>query len=85
MARSWRWAYPLSPTGIGDVEEIMDKYQSGLVITAFTEAEYAAAVNRIIAGNGYDPVSIRQGATEVYALSAAIEKYKRIYKTLLLQ
>ena len=68
---------------IGDVEEIITKYQSGLVISAFTDAAYEAAVDNMIARNNYDPVSIRHGAVETYALSAAIEKYKRIYQALL--
>ncbi|MFZ1785134.1 MAG: glycosyltransferase [Ferruginibacter sp.] len=69
--------------GIGDVEEIIEHYRSGFVVKAFSEEEYAAVVDKIMAGVKFDPDSIRNGAVAFYALSAAIEKYRRLYDNVL--
>jgi glycosyltransferase involved in cell wall biosynthesis len=69
--------------GIGDVEEIILQYNSGIVIKDFTEAEYAAVAGKITLGNNFNAATIRNGAEIFYDLFAAIEKYKRIYKNLL--
>jgi len=68
---------------IGDVEEIIQQNNSGIVIKDFSEAEYAEAVEKITSGNVFDPVSIRDGAVKFYDLSTAIKKYKSIYDSLL--
>ncbi|HMI80005.1 MAG TPA: glycosyltransferase, partial [Ferruginibacter sp.] len=64
---------------IGDVEEIIQKYQSGIVIKDFSESEYKAAVEKITLGNAFDPVAIRNGAINFYDLSSAIKKYRSLY------
>ena len=64
---------------IGDVEEIIQEYQSGIVIKGFNESEYTAAVEKITLGNAFDPVAIRNGAVNFYDLSSAIKKYKSLY------
>ena len=69
--------------GIGDVEEIIKRYQSGMVIKSFSEAEYARVADEILAGKSYNTAAIRKGAEEYYALSSAIEKYNRIYNSIL--
>ena len=68
---------------IGDVEEIIQQNNSGIVIKDFSEAEYAEAVEKITSGNVFDPVSIRDGAVKFYDLSTAIKKYKSIYDSFL--
>ncbi len=65
--------------GIGDVEEIIETYQSGFVVKAFSEEAYAAVVDKIISGVHFNPAAIRDGAVKFYALSSAIEKYTRLY------
>ncbi len=70
---------------IGDVEEIIEKYQSGIVINAFTSEAYNSVADIIASGKTYDAAAIRQGAVEYYALSSAIEKYKNIYNGILQQ
>lgn len=69
--------------GIGDVEEIIQEYQSGIIINDFNEHEYEQVAETIVSKNAFDPVTIRTGAKNKYALSAAIEKYIRIYNNLL--
>jgi hypothetical protein len=69
--------------GIGDVEAIIQKYQSGIVINDFTEEEYAAVAEKINPVNNFNATLIRKGAEDFYDLAAAIKKYERIYGTLL--
>jgi glycosyltransferase involved in cell wall biosynthesis len=69
--------------GIGDVEEIIGQYQSGIVIKDFTEEEYASVAQKIAVANNFDAAAIRQGAENFYDLSSAIKKYERIYERLL--
>jgi glycosyltransferase involved in cell wall biosynthesis len=69
--------------GIGDVEDIIQQYQSGIVIKDFTEEEYAMAAEKISLANNFDAAAIRSGAENFYDLAAAIKKYKRIYDNLL--
>ena len=69
--------------GVGDVEEIVLKYNSGIVLNEFSEAAFESAAQQIVDGQHYDAVAIRQGAKEFYSLGSAIEKYKTIYSRIL--
>jgi glycosyltransferase involved in cell wall biosynthesis len=69
--------------GIGDVEEIILQYNSGIVIKDFTEEEYANVADKITSGNSFNTATIRNGAENFYDLFSAIEKYKRIYENIL--
>ena len=69
----------ITNSGVGDVEEIVKRYHSGIVLDQFNEASYAAAADQIVAGDHYDAAMIRQGAVDFYSLEKAIEKYKNIY------
>lgn len=71
--------------GIGDVEEIIEEYRSGMVIKAFSEEEYIGVVEKITSGITFDPVTIRKGAVDFYDLTAAVKKYERMYDRLLQQ
>lgn len=69
--------------GVGDVEEIVLKYNSGIVLNEFTEAAFESAAQKIVDGQFYDIAAIRQGAKEFYSLGSAVEKYAAIYKRIL--
>ena len=69
----------ITNSGVGDVKEVVLKYNSGIVLDEFTEPAFAAAVDKIVAGYNYDAAGIRQGAKEFYSLDSAIEKYNKIY------
>jgi glycosyltransferase involved in cell wall biosynthesis len=73
----------ITNSGVGDVEMIVDRYTSGIVIKEFTEQEFADAAQKIAAGQVYNNESIRQGAKEFYSLNTAVEKYIRIYNSIL--
>jgi glycosyltransferase involved in cell wall biosynthesis len=69
--------------GVGDVAEIVQSCKSGIVIDEFTDASFEAAVNEMMNNKAYDAAEIRAGAIKWYALDNAIEKYTRIYKSIL--
>ena len=73
----------ITNSGVGDVEEIVLKYDSGIVLNEFTEEVFESAAQKIVAGQHYDAAAIRQGAKEFYSLESAIEKYKTIYSRIL--
>ena len=75
----------ITNSGVGDVETIVTKYNSGIVIEDFTEKEFEAAIQKIASGEQYNREYIRQGAKAFYSLDTAIEKYTGIYNSILNQ
>ena len=75
----------ITNSGVGDVETIMARYNSGIVIKDFTEQEFTDAAIKISAGETFSKEGIRKGAEEFYSLDIAIEKYISIYKSILKQ
>ena len=73
----------ITNSGVGDVKEIVTRYQSGIVLDKFNEETISFAVETIISGQSYDIAGIRQGAKEFYSLKAAIEKYRKIYNLIM--
>ena len=73
----------ITNSGVGDVKEIVERYDSGIVLDEFSEAAYASAVDTIVSGHNYDATGIRQGAIEFYSLESAVEKYNKIYCSIL--
>ncbi len=73
----------ITNSGVGDVEEVVLKYDSGIVLNEFTQTAFESAARQIVAGKHYDAAAIRQGAKEFYSLGSAIEKYIKIYSEIL--
>lgn len=73
----------ITNSGVGDVQAIVEKYKSGIVINNFTNEDYITAAMAIGAKQEYNAATIRKGAEEFYSLQSAIEKYKRIYGNIL--
>jgi glycosyltransferase involved in cell wall biosynthesis len=69
--------------GVGDVAEIVQSTNSGIVIDEFTDAVFESAINEVANKKDYDAAAIRAGAVKWYSLESAIEKYTRIYKSIL--
>jgi glycosyltransferase involved in cell wall biosynthesis len=69
--------------GVGDVAEIVQSTNSGIVIEEFTDAAFETAINEVTGNKNYDAASIRAGAVKWYSLESAIEKYTQIYKSIL--
>lgn len=73
----------ITNSGVGDVEMIVDKYDAGIVLTDFTGAAFEAAANAVAGKRNYEAAAIRNGAMDFYALTKAVERYKRMYKSIL--
>jgi len=70
-------------SGVGDVKDIVTRYNAGIVLDEFTEAAFESAVDTIVSGHSYDTAAIRRGAEEFYSLQLAVEKYNKIYREIL--
>ncbi len=73
----------ITNAGVGDVEDIVTKYNSGIVVTNLNSGEYAKAISVIASGKTFNRKAIRQGAIEFYNLETAVQKYHEVYKKIL--
>ena len=73
----------ITNSGVGDVEEIVLKYDSGIVLKEFTVGAFEEAAQKVVSGHQYDVSGIRQGAVAFYSLESAVKKYKKIYHEIL--
>ena len=73
----------ITNSGVGDVATIVQTCKSGIVIDEFTDAAFETAINEVAGNKNYDAAAIREGAVKWYSLENAIEKYSRIYKSIL--
>ena len=74
----------ITNSGVGDVAEIVKKYEAGFVVDDFSDQSFRQVVIDIKAGKIFNPVQIRKGATEFYSLENAISSYKKVYDEILL-
>ncbi|MBK8495607.1 MAG: glycosyltransferase [Chitinophagaceae bacterium] len=75
----------ITNSGVGDVENIINRYNSGIVIPEFNEQEFEAATVQVASGKIFDRAGIRNGAIDFYSLDKAVEKYIGIYNSILKQ
>jgi glycosyltransferase involved in cell wall biosynthesis len=70
-------------SGVGDVDEIMEKSMPELLVKEFSNNEYDRVIDLII--NDYKPnqKSITKTSHSYYSLEKGVEKYKEVYKELL--
>ena len=73
----------ITNTGVGDVEMIVAKYNSGYVLNNFSEKAFAEVVDKMISGNTFDKEEIRKGAHDFYSLEKGVASYKKVYDVLL--
>ncbi len=69
-------------SGVGDVAEIVEKYQSGIVIKNLDKTNYDSYAEKLCTTN-YDAKRIRAGAQAFYSLENAIQKYLKVYNHIL--
>lgn len=69
--------------GVGDVKEIITKYNAGIVLESLNILEYEKAAIIIAEKTGFNKEEIMRGAKEYYDLNAAIQKYRYVYKKIL--
>lgn len=73
----------ITNAGVGDVQEIVEKYNAGFVVNEFSDQAYDKVIEDIEAAKVFDKTAIRNAAFEFYALSKAIDKYKALYAAVL--
>jgi len=73
----------ITNSGIGDTDQIVNTYQSGLIISNFTEADYLKVIDQIPELLKTDRNHITEGAQQYFSLSQGIEQYKALYKSIL--
>ena len=70
----------ITNSGVGDVEEIVTRYNAGYILKDFKDNSFNTIANQIEQGNIFSPQEIRNGAKDFYALDTAIDRYKKIYQ-----
>lgn len=73
----------ITNSGVGDVQQIVQKYQSGFVINEFDDTAFNEVIEEITMGKSFDRSLIRKGAEEVYSLEMAVQMYGDLYRQLL--
>lgn len=73
----------ITNSGVGDVADIVEKCQSGIVLKNLNEKEFQLATDALLEKTIFDKNVIREGALEYYNLDKAVEKYKEIYQKIL--
>jgi len=69
-------------TGIGDVDSIVQKTNSGVLIEEFSELGYKKSIENLLPMLSNSNTHIRQGAIEVYSLDKGIELYNQVYQAI---
>jgi glycosyltransferase involved in cell wall biosynthesis len=72
----------ISNSGVGDVKEIITKYNGGFVIDDFTPASFKKVIDQIEKVS-FKKEEIRAGAFDFYSLDQAIKSYIALYKKIL--
>ena len=73
----------ITNSGVGDTDEIIQKYKSGILIKEFTETEYLKAVEKIEDMLTWEKEKLREGAVDYFSLDKGIEEYLKIYESFL--
>ncbi|WP_255153867.1 glycosyltransferase [Ferruginibacter sp. HRS2-29] len=72
----------ITNSGVGDVKEIVEKYEGGFVIDHFDTSSFDDIIDKMILAK-FDRDRIRQGAEEFYSLKNASAKYLELYQKIL--
>jgi glycosyltransferase involved in cell wall biosynthesis len=74
----------IANSGVGDVKEIIEKYEAGFVLDNFTPAEMEKIIDKAIdTKTKFDRNKIREGAKDFYNLEKTVATYKQVYKKIL--
>ena len=65
--------------GIGDVDEIITKYNSGYLVDDFSDLAFNTIADKIVIENSFSKKNIRDGAEDFYSLDIAVERYRNVY------
>jgi glycosyltransferase involved in cell wall biosynthesis len=70
---------PIITNDIGDVKEIVEKYDCGVVVDKFEAKEYKEVIKKIEILLDKGEKNARKAALEVFSLYRAVEKYNAVY------
>ncbi len=73
----------ITNAGIGDTDQIIKKYHSGILISEFSDACYLSATEMVSDMLSRHKNHIRSGAIEYFSLEKGIQSYANVYVTLL--
>ncbi|MBC7935302.1 MAG: glycosyltransferase [Rhizobacter sp.] len=73
----------ITNSGVGDVKEIVEKYQSGYIVDGFGGADFAKVIDQVMDEPAFDTNAIIAGARETYGLEHAVKSYIEIYNEIL--
>jgi len=73
----------ITNSGVGDVDEIVSRYNSGFIMEDFSDNSFSAVIKKMSEGNHFNKDEIRKGAEEFYSLFKAIEGYREVYGRIL--
>ncbi len=73
----------ITNAGVGDVEEVVNEYNAGIVLKQLNENEFSRVADLLHSGITFNRENIRHGAKHFYALEKAVQKYSRLYKIML--
>lgn len=66
-------------SGVGDTEEIINKYSAGIVIDKFDETTFAQSINEMEKFQ-VNSEKIRKGAIDFFSLETGINNYAKVYQ-----
>ncbi len=70
----------IANSGVGDVKEIVEKYEGGFVLDGFTQQEMDAVVDKMLQpGLTFNSQKIREGAKDFYDLYKTVNTYAMVY------
>ena len=74
----------ITNSGVGDLAEIVEKYQAGYVLPDFSEASMLSIIQSICEHpHPVNSAAIRLGANAYYNLSDAVQSYAAVYRQVL--
>ncbi len=73
----------ITNSGVGDVAEILKKYNSGFIVDDFSDSVYDSIIDSMLFSKVFNKDEIKRGAEEVYSLEKAVDSYKKIYDLVL--
>ena len=73
----------ISNSGVGDVKQIIEDADAGVVLDTFTDADYRKAVDAIPGLMNKKPADIRSAVEEMYSLETGVRSYLSCYQRVL--
>ena len=73
----------ITNSGVGDIEEIVNKYKAGIVVPDFNKIIFDKLAEEIASGITFSKELIKQGASDYYSLEKAVAQYTELYAEIL--